>query len=128
MFLAVEDYKSTTELMNKTVGYQLCPSYYAISKYRPLLRPAGMEPVNEAGTEAPCAMQPLLEHTVSRTLAIPKYKKKVLETEAKSKKDNKPLQYICYAKIGVDGFTGTIFSAFVCINMGCQVFKQGVKN
>ena len=73
-----------------------------------------MAPVNEAGTEAPCAMQPLLEHTVSRTLAIPKYKKKVLETEAKSKKDNKPLQYICYAKIGVDGYTGTyLFSNLI---------------
>ena len=115
IFLAVEDYKSISELMNKTVGYQLCPSYYAISKYRPLLRPAGMEPVNEAGTEAPCAMQPLLEHTVSRTLAIPKYRKKVLETEVKSREAKKPLQYICYAKIGVDGYTGTFVFFCICL-------------
>ena len=66
-----------------------------------------MEPVNEAGTEAPCAMQPLLEHTVSRTLAIPKYRKKVVETEKKSKEVNKPLQYICYAKIEKSASKGT---------------------
>ena len=59
----VEDYKIIATLINGIVGYQLCPSYYAMAKNKLILRPKEAGPANEAGTDIMCAMQPLLEHT-----------------------------------------------------------------
>ena len=68
--------------------------------------PDPMPEVEPGGMKAIVPMQPLIEHTLQRTLDIPKYTSRVLEAEAKSKDIQKPLEYICYAKIGVDGFNG----------------------
>ena len=71
--------------------------------FKPILRPEGMPEVDEDGMRAICPMQPLLEHTVRRALEIPKYKKRMVEADAKSRDLKRPYEYICYAKIGCDG-------------------------
>ena len=101
----VTDYNAIREDVNTTVRYKLYPSYKQVLAAKKDLRPP-MEPVDEAGSDAICAMQPLLNHTVSRTLMIPNYRKKVLEAESKSVEVLRPFQYICYVKVGTDGFTG----------------------
>ena len=69
-----------------------------------------MPEVDEDGMKAICPMQPLLEHTVKRALEIPKYKKRMVEADAKSRDLKRPYEYICYAKIGCDGM-------YVCMYM-----------
>ena len=53
--------------------------------------------------------EPLIKinlYAVTRTLVIPKYRQNVIDAEAKSGEINRPFQYIVYAKVGADGYTG----------------------
>ena len=99
-------FNTIRDVVNGTAGFDLWPAYWRFLAHKPLLRPNPMPDVEEGGMKTIVPMQPLLEHTVMRTLDIPKYKNRVLEADAKSKDIQKPLEYIAYAKIGVDGFSG----------------------
>ena len=101
--LSVSTFDSIRDLVNETVGFQVWPAYWRFLAFKPILRPEGMPEVEEDGMKAICPMQPLLEHTVRRALEIPKYQKRMVETDAKSRDLKRPYEYICYAKIGCDG-------------------------
>ena len=102
-FLSVSTFDSIRDLVNETVGFQVWPAYWRFLAFKPILRPEGMPEVDEDGMKAICPMQPLLEHTVRRALEIPKYQKRMVEADGKSRDLKRPYEYICYAKIGCDG-------------------------
>ena len=107
--LLVVDYKEIREVSNgavKDLGIKLYPSYDPqLLRGKKVLRPAGIV-VKPDGSDAFCAMQSVLDHTVSRSLQLPEVAAKLEEVADKSRNLGRRFQYIAYAKTGEDGLSG----------------------